>query len=146
MLLLAERQLDDAVVIEIAGIDDSLVIADGRIIELDRAALDMTTGFAVGSGQPGLNDIAGVGIIGGAENPAREGLVAMTVKDKPSVDVVSALREDGIRVHVRKDDYFSGNILTPLGLDSCVRVSMCHYNSPAEVSQFLASVQKMTAS
>jgi len=69
----------------------------------------------------------------------------MTVKDKPSVDVVSALREDGIRVHVRKDDYFSGNILTPLGLDSCIRVSMCHYNSPAEVSQFLTSVGKIAA-
>jgi selenocysteine lyase/cysteine desulfurase len=97
-------------------------------------------------GRPGLSDIAGVGIIGGVDNPAREGLVAMTVKDKPSVDVVSALRNDGIRVHVRKDDYFSGNILTPLGLDSCVRVSMCHYNSPGEVAQFLDSVAKIAAS
>lgn len=122
---------------------DKIVAASHAIHDHEQALVhQMLHGV---DGKPGLNDITGVGIIGGADNPSREGLVAMTVKDKPSVDVVSALREDGIRVHVRKDDYFSGNILTPLGLDSCIRVSMCHYNSPAEVSQFLTSVGKIAA-
>jgi cysteine desulfurase/selenocysteine lyase len=31
-------------------------------------------------------------------------------------------------------------VLEPLGLDSCVRVSMCHYNTQAEVAQFLAAM------
>ena len=53
--------------------------------------------------------------------------------------LVAALNEQGIRTHVRKADHYSGNILTPLGLLSCVRVSLCHYNSEQEVSQFLAS-------
>lgn len=123
---------------------ERIVAASAAIHNHEHALVEMMLHGV--NGQPGLSDINGVGIIGGVENPAREGLVAMTVKDKPSVDVVSALREDGIRVHVRKDDYFSGNILTPLGLDSCVRVSMCHYNSPAEVGQFLASVSKIAGS
>ena len=59
----------------------------------------------------------------------------------PSADVVSHLNDNGVRTHVRKSDYFSGNILEPLGLDTCVRVSMCHYNSPAEVKRFLQAME-----
>ena len=33
------------------------------------------------------------------------------------------LNERGIRTHTRKDDHYSGNVLHPLGLASCVRVS-----------------------
>ena len=54
--------------------------------------------------------------------------------------MVAALREQGIRVHTRKDDHYSGNILKPLGLPSCVRVSLCHYNTLEEVAQFLAAM------
>jgi cysteine desulfurase / selenocysteine lyase len=50
----------------------------------------------------------------------------------------------GIRTHARKNDYFSGNILDPLKLKDCVRVSMCHYNSQQEVSQFLSAMQKIS--
>ena len=32
------------------------------------------------------------------------------------------------------------NILTPLGQSDCVRVSLCHYNSVAEVGAFLSAV------
>ena len=74
------------------------------------------------------------------DNPAREGLVALTVRDMTAEQVVAALREQGIRVHARKNDHYSGNILAPLGLDSCVRVSMCHYNTEGEVAQFLAAM------
>jgi cysteine desulfurase/selenocysteine lyase len=54
--------------------------------------------------------------------------------------VVEALNQQGIRVHVRKADHYSGNILTPLGLSDCIRVSMCHYNTTGEVAQFLAAM------
>lgn len=95
------------------------------------------------NGQPGLSDMPAIGVIGGIDNPLREGLVAMTVKGMASVDVVSALREQGIRTHVRKADHYSANILTPLNLDSCVRVSMCHYNSADEVTSFLSVMQSI---
>jgi selenocysteine lyase/cysteine desulfurase len=60
-----------------------------------------------------------------------------------SVDVVSALNAQGIRTHLRKADHYSGNILDPLGLDGCVRVSMCHYNSRQEIAQFLTAMKQI---
>jgi selenocysteine lyase/cysteine desulfurase len=96
-------------------------------------------------GQKGLRDMPQVSVIGGLDNPAREGLVALVVDQIASADVVSHLNADGVRTHVRKADYFSGNILEPLGLDTCVRVSMCHYNSSAEVKRFLVSMERLLA-
>ena len=93
----------------------------------------------------GLAEIPGVTIIGGVDNPAREGLVSLTVDGIDALDVVAALNEQGIRTHVRKADHYSGNVLTPLGLPSCVRVSLCHYNSEQEVSQFLVAMQEIVA-
>jgi len=93
----------------------------------------------------GLAEMPGVTIIGGVDNAAREGLVSLTVDSVDAVDLVAALNEQGIRTHVRKADHYSGNILTPLGLSSCVRVSLCHYNSEREVSQFLAAMAEIVA-
>ncbi|WP_299625362.1 aminotransferase class V-fold PLP-dependent enzyme [Pelagibius sp.] len=102
---------------------------------------DLTDAMLFGSGNlKGLTELPGVTIIGGAENPAREGLVALMVDGLDSGDLVSALREEGIRVHIRKNDHYSGNILDPLGQPSCIRVSLCHYNSQQEVAQFLAAM------
>jgi cysteine desulfurase/selenocysteine lyase len=105
---------------------------------------DLTDAMLYGvSGQDGLASMSEVSVIGGIENAAREGLVALSVENKTAVDLVSELREKGIRVHARKNDHYSGNILEPLGLDDCVRVSMCHYNSEQEVSQFLVAMQSI---
>ena len=97
-------------------------------------------------GQRGLRSMSEVHLIGGHDNEKREGLVSLYVDGIPSVDVVSHLNNDGVRTHVRKSDYFSGNILDPLDLDSCVRVSMCHYNSAAEVKRFLQSLDTLLTS
>jgi selenocysteine lyase/cysteine desulfurase len=91
----------------------------------------------------GLAEMPGVGIIGGIDNPAREGLVSLTVEGLDAPAVVAALHAQGIRVHTRKADHYSGNILTPLGLPSCVRVSLCHYNTLEEVALFLAAMSEI---
>lgn len=93
----------------------------------------------------GLAELPGVEIVGGVENPAREGLVSFWISGRPSPEVVEALRSRGIRTHTRKADHYSGNVLTPLGQSDCIRVSMCHYNSPAEVAQFLQAMQEIAA-
>ena len=82
-------------------------------------------------------------VIGGYDNPGREGLVSIVVEGISSHEVVAKLNEGGVRTHVRKNDYFSSNILAPLGLDTCIRVSMCHYNSFEEVHRFLELMEKM---
>jgi len=107
---------------------------------------DLTDAMLYGvGGQDGLAAMSEVTVIGGIDNPLREGLVSLAVEDKSAVDVVSALREKGIRVHARKDDHFSGNILIPLKMNGCVRVSMCHYNTEQEVAQFLSAMQDIIA-
>ncbi len=93
----------------------------------------------------GLIETPSVPIIGGQDNPAREGLVSFWVKDIPATEVVSTLNTEGVRTHTRKDDYYSANILTPLGLTACIHVSFCHYNTRAEVEYFLGVLENMLA-
>ncbi|MEI8177817.1 MAG: aminotransferase class V-fold PLP-dependent enzyme [Aestuariivirga sp.] len=93
----------------------------------------------------GLAAIPGLHIIGGADNARREGVVSVWLEGKPSETVVSFLNDRGIRTHTRKADHYSGNVLTPLGLKDCVRVSFSHYNSLAEVAQFLTAMNEFTS-
>jgi selenocysteine lyase/cysteine desulfurase len=93
----------------------------------------------------GLKDMERVNIIGGVDNPAREGLVSIAVDGLLSAEVVAKLNAQCIRTHTRKADHYSGNILDPLGLTSCIRVSMCHYNSLQEVAQFLGVMKGIAA-
>ncbi|QDC07897.1 aminotransferase class V-fold PLP-dependent enzyme [Oceanicola sp. D3] len=105
---------------------------------------DLTNAMLHGTGnQKGLAELPGVTIIGGVDNPAREGLVSLTLDGLSAESLVSALRERGIRTHARKADHYSGNVLTPLGLPGCVRVSMCHYNTEGEVAGFLSAMAEI---
>ena len=117
-------------------------IAAGEAIHAQEKTL--TDAMLHGTGNlPGLAEMENVTILGGIDNPAREGLVSFKLETMPSVDVVERLNEAGIRTHVRKADHYSGNILNPLGMDSCIRVSMCHYNSVEEVAKFLATAKEL---
>ncbi|MDD9811779.1 MAG: aminotransferase class V-fold PLP-dependent enzyme [Gammaproteobacteria bacterium] len=98
-----------------------------------------------GGGRRGLATMPGVTVIGGAANPRREGLVSLAVDGAPAATVVRQLGDRGVRVHTRKNDYFSANILDPLGLETCVRVSLAHYNSADEVAVFLRAMEAITA-
>jgi cysteine desulfurase/selenocysteine lyase len=118
--------------------------AAGKAIHQQEKDLTDAMLYGVG-GQDGLASMSEVTVIGGIDNPLREGLVAMTIEDMTAVDLVSELREKGIRTHARKNDHYSSNILQPLGLDDCVRVSMCHYNTKEEVTQFLTIIQEIVA-
>ena len=118
------------------------IVAAG--VAIHKHEKDLTDAMIYGiGGQDGLASMSEVLIIGGVENPLREGLVSLAVEDISAVDVVSALREKGIRVHARKNDHFSGNVLIPLGMEDCVRVSMCHYNTEEEVAEFLSVMKSI---
>lgn len=106
----------------------------------------LTDAMLYGTGNlPGLTDMPGVSIIGGADNPAREGLVCFAMESMAAPEIVELLNAEGVRTHTRKADHYSGNILTPLGLDAAVRVSMCHYNSIAEVTKFLTVMNGLSS-
>jgi cysteine desulfurase/selenocysteine lyase len=124
--------------------DRDRFVAAGKAIHDHEKTL--TDAMIHGTGNlDGLAEMEKVHIIGGVDNPAREGLVSLYVDGMSSVDVVAKLNAQGIRTHLRKADHYSGNILNPLGLDGCVRVSMCHYNSTHEVAQFLAAMKEIAA-
>lgn len=107
---------------------------------------DLTDVMIHGTGNhTGLKNIEGVHIIGGIDNPAREGLVSCWLDGMHSTELVSALRDRGIRVHARKDDHYSGGVLIPLGRDNCIRVSLCHYNTEEEVTRFLDAMAEIAA-
>ncbi|MDX1743675.1 MAG: aminotransferase class V-fold PLP-dependent enzyme [Ruegeria sp.] len=90
---------------------------------------------------PGLREMEHVTILAGPDNPAREGLVSIVVEGKASEDVVDILNQQGIRTHTRKADHYSGNVLTPLGLSDCIRISFCHYNTEQEIARLLAAIK-----
>ena len=92
----------------------------------------------------GASELNGVEIIGGINNPRREGLVSLRIKGRPSPEVVTLLNDMGIRTHTRKADHYSGNILDPLGWEDCIRISMCHYNSIAEIRRLLSALADIT--
>ncbi len=119
------------------------MVAAGEAIHAHEQSL--TNAMIHGTGNlKGLAQMEDVTIIGGVENPRREGLVCIAVKGQDAADVVTKLRERGIRTHMRKDDHYSGNILGPLGIVNAIRVSMCHYNTETEVAQFLQAMREIT--
>ncbi|WP_171122396.1 MULTISPECIES: aminotransferase class V-fold PLP-dependent enzyme [unclassified Ruegeria] len=116
--------------------------AAGRAIHAYETHL--TDAMINGTGNlPGLRDMDQITILAGADNPAREGLVSIVVRDTPSAQVVTRLNQEGIRTHIRKADHYSGNVLTPLGLSDCIRISLCHYNTEQEVAQLLTVLNEM---
>ncbi len=119
------------------------IVAAGEAIHAHEKSLTDAMIGGIGN-QKGLADVPGVTIIGGLDNPRREGLVSIAVEGMAAPDVVTQLRERGIRTHTRKADHYSGNILDPLGMDGAIRVSMCHYNTEAEVAQFLQAIREIT--
>ena len=117
-------------------------IAAGKAIKNHEKKLTDTMIFGNGN-IPGLSQINKVNIIGGLDNPAREGLVSIYIDGLDSAEIVKKLNDQGIRTHLRKADHYSGNILNPLKQESCVRVSLCHYNTIEEVSEFLLAIKQI---
>ena len=117
--------------------------AAGEAIQAQEQALCQAMLHGTGN-LPGLADMPGLTIIGGLDNPGREGLVSFVAAGRPSAEIVDRLEEAGVRVHIRKADHYSGNILDPLGAEDCVRVSMCHYNTLGEVARFLSAMNALT--
>ena len=118
--------------------------AAGAAIHAHEQALTDAMLFGTGN-LKGLTELPDLTIVGGQDNPAREGLVSVYSDVIPSADIVAKLGAAGIRTHIRKADHYSSSILKPLGRADCVRVSMCHYNTEQEVAQFLAAMNAITA-
>jgi selenocysteine lyase/cysteine desulfurase len=129
---------------EVSGATDprARIEAAGAAIHEHETALCEAMVHGTGN-LPGLADLPGVTILGGADNPHREGLVSFALDHVPAADIVTKLNLQGIRTHTRKADHYSGNILDPLGLPAAVRVSLCHYNTLDEIRALLAAMKEI---
>ncbi|MGQ3486320.1 aminotransferase class V-fold PLP-dependent enzyme [Roseovarius pacificus] len=130
---------------QVSDADDrrALLEAAGHAIAEQEAMLMRSALSGVGN-LPGLKDMPGVRLIGGEAVEGREGVVSLRVEGMESGALVSHLRDHGIRVHIRKNDHYCGNILGPLGLEDCVRVSLSHYNTEDELRRFLTVMKDVT--
>ena len=82
-------------------------------------------------------------VVGPDNSEHRSGMISFMIDGIDGPSAVDSLNADGVRTHARKADYYSAGVLGPLGIESCVRVSASHYNSRAEVEQFLATVNRL---
>ncbi|MCV2864214.1 aminotransferase class V-fold PLP-dependent enzyme [Albidovulum sediminicola] len=119
------------------------IVAAAAAIHAHEAALMGAILNGIGN-RRGLADMPGITLIGGA-GEGREGVVSFTLATMPAADLVAHLNARGIRTHIRLNDHYCGNILAPLGIASCVRASICHYNSPEEVGRFLDAMEEALA-
>jgi selenocysteine lyase/cysteine desulfurase len=91
----------------------------------------------------GLGQLDTVTVVGPDNSEHRSGMISFMIDGIDGPSAVDSLNADGVRTHARKADYYSAGVLGPLGIESCVRVSASHYNSRAEVEQFLATVNRL---
>ena len=97
------------------------------------------------NGLRGLIDLPRVTVIGETGIARREGAVSFNVRGRSSRDVVAALEAQGARTHFRLNEPSSSSrfVLQSLGLDDCVRVSFCHYNTAEEVGRVLSVLSQL---
>jgi cysteine desulfurase / selenocysteine lyase len=93
---------------------------------------------------PGLLQMPHVTVYGETRDlSAREPCVIFSVAGMTSAAVVAGLEQASIRVCNRVSDAYSRHTLQALNISECVRVSMGHYNTPAEVAVFLRTIARM---
>ena len=87
---------------------------------------------------PGLAHIPGVRTHGASDGITNRICVSIFSFDTVDANIaVERYQQAGITVRARNLDVYSGRILTALGCGPVIRVSTCHYTTPAEVDTFL---------
>lgn len=120
-----------------------------RIVEAMRAIEQyeesLIKGLLYGTGEAeGMLNVEGVTVYGETQNlSTREAIIAFNVKGHNTTEVVDHFGQSGIRLHNRISDAYSKHTLWAMGIEECVRVSLCHYNSLEEVNVFLAALKEI---
>jgi selenocysteine lyase/cysteine desulfurase len=90
------------------------------------------------AGRPGLRAMPHVTLYGVGQDLARQSLlVGFNLAGIDAVDACGRYRDHQIRLHAPGQDPFFAAMLTELCIESFVRLSGSHYNSPAEIERFL---------
>lgn len=118
------------------GLRDA-VVKGMRIVEHLETKLMRALAHGFGS-TPGLLHIDGVTVHGQTNRlTEREAIFAISVRGCESAELVDYFGKNGITLTNRVQDAYSGHTLKALGVKDCLRLSVCHYNTPKEVQKFL---------
>ncbi len=94
--------------------------------------------------QPGLFAQQGVSTFGIDKDTGRHDcVVGFNLRGLSAPDAVGEYLRRGIVVHNRVRDAYSRHILEALGVESLVRLSGLHYNTPAEIDRFLEATREL---
>ena len=120
-----------------AGPRDSVIKG---VAVVERLETELMRAFLHGvSGAVGLLGLPGVAVLGQTDRlEEREAIFAFTVRDRATAELVDEFARRGICLHHRVSDAYSRHTLAALGVQECVRVSACHYNTVGEVRRFLS--------
>jgi len=92
----------------------------------------------------GLLDMKHVTVLGDKEDAkTQEAIVACTVAGKDTTALVEYFQKTGIRLPNRVSDAYSKHTLSALGIEACLRVSLCHYNTLDEGEAFLQTAARL---
>jgi len=117
-----------------------LICAAFEAIEAHEAALSKR--LLHGEGKlPGLLGQPRVRLFGVKHHrEGREAVFAFSVPGVPTGRLIREFVQRKVIVHDRVSDAYSGHTLEALGVAEVVRVSLAHYNTPAEVDTFLRTL------
>ncbi|MFC2166294.1 aminotransferase class V-fold PLP-dependent enzyme, partial [Acidobacteriota bacterium] len=89
---------------------------------------------------PGFRDLKHVTSYGIREDLARQTcLVGFNLEGIDSNEGCRLYKSKQLRLHAPGHDPFFAAMLKQIGLQSFIRLSACHYNTPAEIESFLAA-------
>lgn len=91
----------------------------------------------------GLTQREAISLVGPPQLEDRQGIVSFNLAGMESPQLVRQLADHHIRVHARTRDPYSRHILEALDLPDCLRVSLCHYNSPEEIRALLLALDQI---
>lgn len=87
---------------------------------------------------PGFKDMKNVSVYGIGEDLSNHvGLVGFNLKGIRSTKGCELYKNKQFRLHAPGQDPYFGHMLQQLGIESFIRLSACHYNTPEEIEQFL---------
>jgi selenocysteine lyase/cysteine desulfurase len=93
----------------------------------------------------GFKDMKHVSVYGmGEDLSSRACLVGFNLEGIESTKGCKLYREKQLRLHAPGQDPFFAAMLKQLGIQSFIRLSACHYNTPEEIELFLKATESFT--